>query len=525
MPDLVIAVDVGSSSARAGVFDAGGLLLARAETPFATAHPKSDHAEHSSDEIWAAVCHAVRGAVAAGHIAAEDVKGIAFDATCSLVTLDRDGRPVTASVTGDDRWNVIMWADHRAAAEADEISATRHRVLDHVGNVMSPEMEIPKLLWLKRHCPDAWRRYGLVLDLTDYLTWKATGRVAVSTCTVTCKWTYLSHERHGWPSDFLSQVGLGDLQDRASLPASTLPIGTSAGPLTAESADQLGLPRGCVVGSGAIDAHAGGIGMLGDLDATGLNGTLAIIAGTSSCHMAASPDPRQIPGVWGPYYDAMLPSCWLNEGGQSATGSLLDHILDLHAEGRPLGADRHAVMAAQIEAALTESGFTFVEDLHVLPDFHGNRSPLADPESVGVIHGLRLEASPTSLTRLYFATAVGIALGTRHIIDALNDAGYAIAQIRLTGGHVASPLLVQLYADATGVPISLPEQPDGVLLGTACAAAAGCGLYPSVTAAAAAMTRIGRTVQPVPAAREFFDRRYRAFLLMHEHRRALSRLA
>lgn len=176
MPDLVIAVDVGSSSARAGVFDAGGLLLARAETPFATAHPKTDHAEHSSDEIWAAVCHAVRGAVAAGHIAAEEVKGIAFDATCSLVTLDRDGRPVTASVTGDDRWNVIMWADHRAAAEADEITATRHRVLDHVGNVMSPEMEIPKLLWLKRHCPDAWRRYGLVLDLTDYLTWKATGR-------------------------------------------------------------------------------------------------------------------------------------------------------------------------------------------------------------------------------------------------------------------------------------------------------------------------------------------------------------
>lgn len=151
--------------------------------------------------------------------------------------------------------------------------------------------------------------------------------------------------------------------------------------------------------------------MLGNLDATGLNETLAMIAGTSSCHMAASPDPRQIPGVWGPYYDAMLPGYWLNEGGQSATGSLLDHILDLHAEGRPLGADRHAVMAAQIEAALTESGFTFVEDLHVLPDFHGNRSPLADPESVGVIHGLRLDASPTSLTRLYFATAVGIAPG------------------------------------------------------------------------------------------------------------------
>jgi FGGY-family pentulose kinase len=390
---------------------------------------------------------------------------------------------------------------------------------------MSPEMEIPKLLWLKRHCPDAWLRYGLVLDLTDFLTWKATGRPAISTCTVTCKWTYLAHEKPGWQRDFLSRIGLDDLQERASLPASTLPIGASAGPLTAESAGQLGLPSDCIVGVGAIDAHAGGIGVLGGLDTTGLNETLAMIAGTSSCHMAASPDPRQIPGIWGPYYNAMLPGHWLNEAGQSATGSLLDHILDLHAEGQSLGADRHAVMAARIETALAAGGLAFVEDLHVLPDFHGNRSPLADPDSVGVIHGLRLDASAASLTRLYFATAVGIAVGTRHIIDALNDAGYTIANIRLTGGHAASPLLVQLYADAAGVAVSLPEQPDGVLLGTACVAAAGCGLYSSVTAAAAAMARIGRTVQPTPAARDFFDQRYRAFLLMHEHRRALSRLA
>ena len=140
---------------------------------------------------------------------------------------------------------------------------------------------------------------------------------------------------------------------------------------------------------GAIDAHAGGIGVLGDLDATGLNETLAMIAGTSSCHMAASPDPRQIPGIWGPYYNAMLPGYWLNEAGQSATGSLLDHILDLHADGQSLGSDRHAVMAARIETALAADGFAFVEGLHVLPDFHGNRSPLADPDSVGVIHGLR----------------------------------------------------------------------------------------------------------------------------------------
>jgi ribulose kinase len=161
---------------------------------------------------------------------------------------------------------------------------------------------------------------------------------------------------------------------------------------------------------------------------------LAMIAGTSTCHMAVSPNPRTIPGVWGPYFGAMLPGLWLNEAGQSATGALLDHILDWHSEGRKLGPDRHAVMAARVEAALPAEGPAFAGNLHVLPDFHGNRSPLADPDSVGVVHGLRLDASPRSLDQLYYATAIGIALGTRHIVDALNQRGYRILHLHLTGG-------------------------------------------------------------------------------------------
>ena len=522
MPSLVAAVDVGSSNARAGLFDLHGHLIQRAEAPFVTAHPMTDHAEHSSDDIWRAVCRAVRQALAESKASPDDVKGLAFDATCSLVMLDRSGAPVTASTTGDDAYNVVMWADHRATAEADQITATRHRVLDHVGGVMSPEMELPKLLWLKRHLPDAWKRYGLALDLTDFLTWKATGSIAVSACTVTCKWTYLNHEQPGWQQDFLAQIGLADLQQKLALPHAAKPIGTSAGTLAAEAAGQLGLSQACIVGVGAIDAHAGGIGVLGGLAGSEFDSHLAMIAGTSTCHMAVSPNPRPIPGVWGPYFGAMLPGLWLNEAGQSATGALLDHILDWHNEGRKLGPDRHAVMAARIGAALAAEGPAFAGNLHVLPDFHGNRSPLADPDSVGVVHGLRLDASPRSLDQLYYATAIGIALGTRHIVDALNQRGYRISHLHLTGGHAASPFLVQLYADAGNLSVVLPEQSDGVLLGTACVAAAASGLHPSVSDAARSMVRNGRTIRPNPALRGFFDHRYRAFLLMHEQRAALT---
>ena len=97
-------------------------------------------------------------------------------------------------------------------------------------------------------------------------------------------------------------------------------------------------------------------------------------------------------------------------------------------------------------------------DLMVLPDFNGNRSPLAEPRARGVIHGLGLDHSFDSLARLYYATAIGIALGTRHIVDALNRHAYRIDTLHLTGGHAGSPLLVRLYADVTDCRVLLPEE-------------------------------------------------------------------
>lgn len=518
---VVIAVDVGSTSARAAVFDARGARLARAEHGFAVARPLSDHAEHSSEEIWRAVCAATRSALAAASIQPDRVAGLAFDATCSLAVFDAEGRPVTVSTTGRDEWNVVMWADHRAIAEAAEITATGHRALTYVGGTMSPEMELPKLLWLKRHLPQAWARYGLALDLTDFLTWRASGRIAVSACTITCKWAYLNHAEPGWQADLLDAIGLADLPARAQLPQRAFPIGSAAGALSAAAAVELGLTEQCVVGVGLIDAHAGGLGLLGGFETEDLNARLAMIAGTSTCHMAVSPEARHVRGVWGPYFNAMIPGFWLNEGGQSATGALLDHILDWHAEGRTLGPQRHRRVLARIDDLLAAEGPAMAHDLIVLPDFHGNRSPLADPMSRGAIHGLTLDSSFDSLARLYYATAVGIALGTRHIVDALNANDYEIRHLHLTGGHVANPLLVRLYADATDCMVELPDEEDSVLLGTAAVAAAAAGLHGSLVAAARAMRRAGHRVTPAPATRAHFAEQYRKFLLMHEQQREL----
>jgi FGGY-family pentulose kinase len=527
MEQLVIGVDVGTTSARAGVYDAGGRLLGRGQRPTLMNRPSPDHAEHASDDIWSAVATAVRTALDAAAAPPEAVRGISFDATCSLVVLDGDGRPVSVSTSGDPAWDTIVWLDHRAVAEAKACTESGHRVLDFIGGVMSPEMETPKLMWLKRHKPESWARAGLFLDLADFLTFRASGSTARSTCTITCKWTYLAHERPGWQQDFFAAMGVADLLQRGNLPTAASDVGSDLGPLLPAAAEALGLTTECRVGTGLIDAHAGALGVLGSLPTsaeTELERHIGLIAGTSTCHMALSREPHAVPGVWGPYFGAVLPGLWLNEGGQSVTGALLDHVLRLHAEGGEPDAALHARVVDRIAALRAAEGPSFAGGLHVLPDFHGNRSPLADPHATGVISGLTLDHSFDSLCRLYYRTAVAIVLGTRHILDALNAHGYRIDTLHLTGGHVKNPLLVELYADATGCRVVLPETEDAVLLGTAMVAATAAGLHPNLPSAAAAMAPRGRERRPNPAATPGFDRDYRAFLLLHEHRRALDAL-
>jgi len=523
---FVCAVDVGTGSARAGILDPAGNLLGRAEHPIAMHQPKPDHAEHDSEDIWSAVCKAVRGALQKSGIAAEDIAGISFDATCSLVVRDRSGDQLSASVTGEKRWDTVVWLDHRAIAEADECTASGHAVLDYIGGVMSPEMATPKLMWLKRHLPKTWNEAGYLFDLADFLTWKASGSLARSQCTLTAKWTYLAHEETSWRRDFFELIDLGDLFAHGNLPEKASAVGTDIGPLTAEAAADLGLTEKCRVGAGVIDAYAGALGVLGGFARDqNISRHLALIAGTSSCVMAMSPDPQPFAGVWGPYYGAALPKLWLAEGGQSATGALLDHIIRWHGAGGEPDAAMHMKIARRVAELRAEDGDALAARLHVLPDFHGNRSPLADPHAVGVISGLTLDASFDSLCKLYWRTAVGIALGVRHVLDALNENGYLIDTLHVTGGHTKNPLLMELYADATGCTVVEPLADEAVLLGTGMVAATAAGLYSDLNAACVAMQQGGKTRAPNKAAGTRFDRDYRIFLEMHRQRRMLDTIS
>lgn len=540
-----VGVDVGTASVRAALVTRDGLLRRTAEEPISIWEPQSDHYVQSSTEIWEKCCTVVKKVT--DGVKRSQVRGVGFDATCSLVVLDQSFQPVPVSQDGDTQRNVVMWMDHRAAEQAARITNTGHRVLSRVGGVMSPEMQPPKLLWLKENLKErCWNKAAHFFDLPDFLSWKATGSLTRSLCTLVCKWTYCPPE--GWDASFWTSIGLEDLlKDNFSKIGSVScspgsPLGDG---LTEDAAADLGLDPGTAVGASLIDAHAGGLGVIG-ADVTGLQlpcenrpitSRMAMICGTSTCHMAISEQPLFVPGVWGPCLSAMVPDMWLNEGGQSATGRLIDHMVKGHAAYNQLQEqaqqrlpftgeniysylNSHLSMMANSHSAVDLLG----SSLHVWPDFHGNRSPLADPTLKGMVIGLSLSQTLDDLALLYLATIQALALGTLHILEAMKEAGHDIRTLFLCGGLSKNSLFVQIHANATGLPVVLPDQMEAVLVGAAVLGACASQDYSNIQEAMEKMAKVGKVVQPDREVQSFYERKYKVFLQLFSHQREYQAL-
>lgn len=473
---LICAVDVGSARARAGLFTAEGRLVARASRGFATLPSPGGQAGFDFAEIWQAIADALAEARRMAGASPAQVRALAFDATCSLV--------VDAPGFAPD---VLAWHDHRAVAEAAEIDRIPHEVLTRAGGAISPEMQTPKLLWLARHRPEVWAGLRGLRDLCDHLAFRATGRATRSLCATAAKWPWLP-DRGGWAEDLLQRLGIADFPHDEPV----LPAGAAIGPLSARGAAELGLDRDCLVAAGLIDAFSGALGAAPDMP--------ALIAGTSNCVMAAGVPARA--ALWGPYPGGILPDETISEGGQSATGALLESIRRQYP-----GEESHDSILARIALA-PEPG----AGIHVLPDVKGNRAPFADPLMRGVIHGLPLERDRPALDGLYWRAAVGIALGTRQVVLHM---GLTPDRLAMAGGQARAALMRQLYADALGAEIHWQPE-DAVLRGTAIAAAT-----PHLGGIRAARARFAREVEitrPDPAAMARRAMDWTIFLRMQAHR-------
>jgi D-ribulokinase len=309
--------------------------------------------------------------------------------------------------------------------------------------------------------------------------------------------------------------------------------GTSlANGLTENAATDLGVPAGTPVGAALIDAHAGGVGTLGGTDSSGhsdVRNRLAYIFGTSACSMASSDNPVFVGGVWGPYYSAMVPGLWLTEGGQSAAGAAIDHLVTMHpasAEARAKADAAGLSLVAWLDRQATEMcpdltrAVELAKSVHVVPEFLGNRSPHADPDARAVIAGIGLETGIPDLISLYIAGLCGIGYGLKQLLEKLSQDGIALNLIVASGGAAQSNLVRQLMADTTNVPVAIADAEEPVLLGSAMLGAVAAGQYQTVSQAMKAMSNISIGFSPTGGAIEILHRhRYAAFEILQSAER------
>jgi len=262
-----------------------------------------------------------------------------------------------------------------------------------------------------------------------------------------------------------------------------LSAGELVGGLSEKAGKQLGLPAGIAIGSGVIDAYAGWIGTVGAKvklsrdhldesvapnDVSQAFTRLASVAGTSTCHLAMSKEPVFVPGVWGPYRDVLIPDFWMAEGGQSATGELLKHMLETHAaynetlkEAEAAGKNIYDYLNDHLRNLAKKTNAPSISYLgrhfFFYGDLWGNRSPVADPNMRGAAVGLSSDKSKDGMAVLYYSTMESIALQTRQIVETMNASGHTILSIFMSGSQCQNEILMDLIATACDMPVLIPR--------------------------------------------------------------------
>jgi FGGY-family pentulose kinase len=475
-----LGLDVGTQSLRAALVDLKGRTVAFGVAPIETTYPQPAWAEQQPVDWWTAAREAVRLALAQGSALPEQVTAIGLDCTaCTVVACDLRGGPLRPA---------LLWMDQRASREADLINSAGDSILRYVSGRVSPEWMLPKALWLKRNEPGVYERAARLVECTDWMMFRLTGQWTLSLNHIVVKWNYARPDG-GWPVKLLGAVGLDDLVEK--WPTAIVPLGRGETVLSEQAARELGLPAGIPVAQGGIDAY---LGMLG-LGAT-RDGDVAVIVGSSTCHLAQSRDGVFGSGAAGCYPDATVEGLYTLEAGQTATGSILDWYRRHFAGKEEREAGTRGVHVFQVlddQAAAVPPG---AQGLVVRDDWQGNRSPYKNPRARGAITGLSLAHGPGHLFRaIYEATACG----TRHILDDASAHGLKVERIFLGGGGAKSALWLQIHADVLGKPIHLARESEACALGSAMAAAVAAGIYRDFDDAALSMVAVERIVEPNPA--------------------------
>jgi L-ribulokinase len=525
----VVGVDFGTLSARAVVVDgADGAELGSAVHEFE--HGVMDRALAATGaELppqWAlqdpadyieALRTTVPAAVRAAGIPAQEVVGIATDFTASSpMPVLSDGTPLCQVSGFEDRPHayVKLWKHHAAQRQADRVNAVAEERgepwLGRYGGRISSEWEFAKALQVLDEDPEAYERMDRWIEAADWIAWQLCGRETRSICTAGYK---AIHQDGAYPSeDYLRQLDerfAGFVARKLDGPLS--PLGARAGDLTAQAAQWTGLPEGIAVAVGNVDAH-----VTAPAARAVDPGQMLMIMGTSTCHVMNAEQLVEVPGMCGVVRDGIVPGLFGYEAGQSGVGDIFGWLVEhavpprYHEEAQARGLDLHAHLSQ-----LAGEQRVGAHGLVALDWNNGNRSVLVDHELSGLIVGLTLD---TRAEDIYRALIEATAFGTRVILDAFADAGVPVRELFAAGGLIKNPVIMQIYADVTRMPLHVIGSDQGPALGSAMHAAVAAGLHADIQAAAAAMGKVARDAYlPDEERADAYDALYEHYVRLHDH--------
>ncbi|MBA3406747.1 MAG: xylulokinase [Solirubrobacterales bacterium] len=448
-----IGLDIGTTAVKALAVDETGTVLARSEAGYPLSTPRAGWAEQDPADWW----RATEQALAA--LSIDDVAGIGLSGQMhGLVALDAAGAVIRPA---------ILWNDGRTAAECAEIE-TRiglEELIALTGNRALPGFTAPKLLWLRRHEPDAYRRIARIALPKDYVRLRLCGEHATDVADASGT-LLLDVAQRRWSDRVVEALEL----DPAWLP----PVLESP-QVSGVTAD--GVP----VAAGAGDQAAGALGVGVDRP-----GPLSIALGTSGVVFAALPGFAADERARVHAFCHAVPGAWHAMGVMLSAAGSLRWLRDVAAPGVGFG---ELVAEAEGWAAGAE-GLTF------LPYLAGERTPHADPDARGSFTGLSLRHERGALVR---AVLEGVAYGLRDSLDLLRELGVAPERARVSGGGARSELWLRIIASVLELPLERPVVEEGAAYGAALLGGVAGGLWPDVEAAVVACVQVRGVVEPDPA--------------------------
>jgi len=470
MPYL-LGIDVSTTATKAILIDDQGSVVAVAATEYDFATPHPLWSEQAPALWWDGAVHSIRAVLANAKVDPAAIAGIGLTGQMhGMVLLDANGTVLRPA---------ILWNDQRTAAQCDEIRARigKAELIRITGNDALTGFTAPKILWVRAHEPDIYRRIAHLLLPKDYVRYQLTDKFAMDKADGAGT-LLLDLQTRDWATEILRGL---------EIPPEWLPP-TYEGPeitgyLSAAAAQATGLLAGTPVMAGGGDQAAQGVGV-GAVQ----EGIIALTLGTSGVVFGAVNQPFFEPEGRLHAFCHAVPGRWHLMGVMLSAAGSLRWYRDTLAANTPYD-DLLAPAAAIAPGA---------EGLLFLPYLTGERTPHPDPLARGAWIGLTVRHTQAHLTR---AVLEGVAFGLRDSFELMKGIGLtAIQQVRVSGGGARSPLWRQILADVLNSELVTVNTSEGAAYGAALLAGVGAGFWPDVDTACAQVIHVTGRTQPEPAA-------------------------